>query len=418
VTEDIEQPADEESPLPDDARPEPSGRRPLRRLRLLAFIVVVFLIIRFGGDVLYDPPSRLPQVLPSTPDQDLFGATRAVLSELQLLEAEVAAGKPLDLKLSGSVYVLPFPRTFADRLFGERRERAAVFTAEMPDGGEHRFLKLSDGKSSPIYAVESVAFQRGGDGPAGVFVAVPQQPGFETLLAALAALGGAIDASDAVEYSTEDFTLLGPFARGDRETIQDRIRDNAVLQHLVEELEASREEVSLTPPLFLIARSLDEGVVRAVYQPYFGAVLEPPWETSRTSTLAHELVHAYMDKVAAEANAKLSVAAGHFEEAHPRLYGEVISELYSQLDRRGRAEEALANIVAALAAGETRTVEAVAALRNQRQLAEIAEPILSSDLALLLEFGLLPDCMAPGVLGYEEADVTFAYYDLVRDECG
>ena len=403
--------------LADEAIAGPPSGRWTRRLALIVLVAALALLVRFGGDAIYNPPSRLPQTLAFTRDEPLFGPTSALLAELELIADLFPEDEALQLRPFGTVYELDLPRTLADRLFAERRERATVFTATTPDGREQRFLQLSDGKSRPIYAAESVQFPRSGAGPAGLFVAIPPGPPFVTLTAALAGLDEELSNRDKTSYAGQEYVPFGPFASGDQDALQEDITGSPVLRHLVAALAASSADVSLTAPLFLVFPSRSQGTVRALYQSQFGAVLEPPWGDSRTATLAHELVHAYMDKVASQPDQKLTVAAGHFEEAHPRLFGRVISELYSQLDRRGRAEEAVANIVGALAAGETRTVEAAVAVSANRGAAEIAEPILRSDVLLLLGFDLLPECMDPDALGYEEATVSFAYYDLVRESC-
>jgi hypothetical protein len=388
---------------------------PVRRGRwwlTAAFLLLLCILgFRAGGDAIYDPPARLPDPRSFTRDQNLLGATSAVLDEFEAMDALAAAG----FELTGDAYEIAFPRTLADRLFGERREQALVFTAQTEAAGRRRFLLLTDGKSSPVYAVESYR-SRPTQGPAGIFIAIPSERGFQDLIAGLAALGHEARALRLKEHDTGEYTLFGPFAGGNHNAIQEQIAGNVVLGHLVESLDGNRADISMAAGLFLITRSREGGTIRAVYQPSFGVILEPPWESSQTSTLAHELVHAYMDEVAREPSVQRELAARHFEDAHPRFFGEVLSERYERLDARGRAEEAMANIVGALAAGEISTVPA-AAILSGRAWAEISEPILTTDVVLLAEFGLLPECMSPESLGYDLERVTFVYHDLVSDHC-
>jgi hypothetical protein len=368
--------------------------------------------LRAGGDAIYDPPSRLPDPRTFTRDRNLFGATESILNEIEAIESLAAAGPPFEL--TGEAYELALPRTLADRLFGERRERALVFAAQTSTGSRSRFLILSDGKSSPVYAVESLRYRQR-SAPGGIFIAIPIAPSFEGLIARLSTLSKDARAQGAKEYSAEDLTLFGPFSGGGR-ALQQRIAGNLILGHLAASLDAKRADVSMAAGLFLITRSREGGTVRGVYQPQFGVILEPLWESGQTSTLAHELVHAYMDEVEPEPVQKRELAARHFEDSHPRLFGEVLSESYEHLDARGRAEEAMANIVGALAEGEVSTEPAGAILRS-RAVAETSEPILAADVVLLVQFGLLPECMSPDFLGYDLTRITFAYHDLVSERC-
>ena len=108
--------------------------------------------------------------------------------------------------------------------------------------------------------------------------------------------------------------------------------------------------------------------------------------------------------------------ATYFEEAHPRLHGDVVGDLYEQLDGPGRAEETLAFLVGAVASRHTRTVAPARALREQG-LHEISEPVLTSDVELLIRLGLLSGCMDPGSLGHRGVEITFGFYRAAWTEC-
>jgi hypothetical protein len=157
-------------------------------------------------------------------------------------------------------------------------------------------------------------------------------------------------------------------------------------------------------------------VINATYQPRERLVQEPLGGDSDTSSLAHELTHAYISHVLAEEDSVLRSAVTYFERAHPRLYGEVVGDLYERLGSAGRAEETLAFLTGAIAAGETKTVGSSRLLQNQG-LVDITEAVLMSDIDLLVRIGLLPDCMSPARNGRSEREVTFDYYRTARDAC-
>jgi hypothetical protein len=250
----------------------------------------------------------------------------------------------------------------------------------------------------------------------GTFLVLPEEAPFLEFREALRlAWQEARASAELNQVSADDFTLFGPFARGDREFLQHEIAGNVILDHLAEALTGSRADVSLTPALLQIRRR-EERDVLALYSNQLGVILAPLWETARTSTLAHELVHAVLHNSDPARTEKLTRAASYFEESHERFLDRDIAARYPDLNRLGRAEEAIAAMVGSIAAGEIRTVAAERALQNPG-LAEIAEPIFTSDVSLLVEMDLLPACMNPKDLNYQDTEVTFTFYDLTSDAC-
>src|SRR5690606_219078 len=143
-------------------------------------------------------------------------------------------------------------------------------------------------------------------------------------------------------------------------------------------------------------------------------VMEPLWGEGSTDSLAHELVHAYLDSVAPDPRGLLADAAVYFEDAHPVLHGEVVGDLYERLGEVGRAEGTLAFLTGAIASGQTRTVPSARLLANRGNLA-ISEAVLQSDVLLLIEAGLLPECMRPRESDRDE--LTPEYYEAVAAAC-
>jgi hypothetical protein len=363
------------------------------------------------GAATYDPPSRLPALVFDT-SEPLYGMNATVNAELDLIRQRFSEPGALDLEPAGAAFRLPLPRTVADRLFGRRDEEATVFAA-LSAAGEFRFLVLAKGSGPRIFAVEARLVLC--DPPAGVFLALDEaDPAMAPLLKALDALLPRLDGVPVMEVSAEDFYVFGPYLGGDVETLRSRVAANVVMRHLAARLEETRSDVSLSAPVFLIERGPPRGTINALYHPARRLVMEPLWGDSGTASLAHELVHAYLDTVAMDRQGLLSRAADYLEDTHPVLHGEVVGDLYERLGRDGRAEETLAFLVGALAAGQTKTVATQFLLENPGNLA-VSEAVLYSDVRLLVQAGLLPACMLPR--DDVQGEITHAFYEMVDSEC-
>jgi hypothetical protein len=389
----------------------------LQRNRYWLYAIVLLSV--FGaagyafGEATYDPPSRLPQLSFSTRDP-LYGANTDVASELDALRATLGDDGAVGLEPYGVVFSIPLPRTLADRLFAERDEAATIFAAQGP-GGSFRFLLISGSDSPAIFAVEAPFSRSSPEQPAGVFLAInPGDVAFDGLRGAVEAmLPGLVDL-DQAEVSPDDVYIFGPYQRGDGEVLRGRIEGNMVMTYLAEGIEAGNGGVSLVAPLFIVAGGPGRGTIEGIYHPARRAIMEPLWGTSSTTTLAHELVHAYLATVAADRPAILATAADYLERAHPVLHGQVVGDLYQRLCREARAEESLAFITGAIAARQTHTVASQRILENAGYAA-ISEAILYSDFGLLVQLGLLPPCMTPpeGATGEIERD----FYDELDAAC-
>jgi len=365
------------------------------------------------GAATYDPQSRLPALVFST-EEPLFGANASVDAELDMLRETFSDVEALQLEPTGSVFRLSMPRTVADRLFGERDEVAVIFSARSPEG-EFRFLVLSGDDDARLFAIEAPLGLSSRDQPTGVFLALDPADGtLGPLAGALEALLPALGGRPAVELSSDRVYVFGPYQGADAEALRRRVEGSIVMAHLAEAIEDADGGVSLMAPVFLVAGGPSRGTINAVYHPARRTVMEPLWGNSNTASLAHELVHAYLDTVVTGKAEVLVTAANYLERAHPVLHGEVVDDLYQRLGREGRAEESLAFIVGALAAQQTKTVATQRLLENPGNLA-ISEAILQSDIDLLVQIGLLPPCMLPnaGATG----EITQGYYETVAQAC-
>lgn len=373
-----------------------------------------------AGNQFHKPESRIPHYNLGS-EQGLLGVNEPVRAQLARVSEALPQDGPIVLEPFGDVYELDFPRSVADRLFGERDESALVFSARTDDDTELRFMALMDGEKPPAFAVGPISSSRGGEGPQGLFLALVPVGDAEGPLAGLTvALEAVLDDLDDLpseELSSDSYTVFGPFGGGDPEVLRSRVASNVVLAHLAGALDAAESDVSLTAPAFLVRPAPGRGTINALYQPSMRLVQAPLWGESSTASFAHELVHAYMDRVLTNAEERLQEAVAYFDAAHPRLFGEVVGDLYERLSPEGRAEEAIAFVTGSVAAGQTRTVETARLLQYQGSL-DIAEPILQSDIELLVGLGLLPSCMAPDDLGFEPHEVTFEFYEAVREACG
>jgi len=400
-----------------DGEPEPARPGLLDRYRYGFAAVLLLSLLSVAayaiGAATYNPPSRLPALAFGT-QEALYGTNEAVSAELELVREAFADAAALDLEPAGTVFRLPLPRTVADRLFGKRDEVATVFVASNA-AGEVRFLALSEGGEARILAVEAPLGLSGRDQPTGVFVALdPGDATLSPLIEAIEAVLPALDGLRTVEISPDDYYVFGPFEGADTAALRSRIVGNAVMAHLVAEIEAADGHVSLAAPAFLVLRGPSRGTINALYHPARSLVMEPLWGESSTASLAHELVHAYMDTAVANRAELLPAAADYFEGAHPVLHGQVVGDLYERLGREDRAEETLAFLVGAIAAQQTKTVSTQRLLENPGNLA-ISEAVLYADIGLLVQIGLLPPCMLPSE--DMRGEITQEYYDDVASAC-
>jgi hypothetical protein len=276
-------------------------------------------------------------------------------------------------------------------------------------------LVLSDHGAPVTIAIEAPFSPGDPRQPTGAFLVIdPNDPAFEGLLTAVEATLPKLEGLPHFDLAPGDVYVFGPFEHGDAAALRSQVEGSAVMAHLTRAIDALGGGVSASAPLFLVTAGPSIGTIEALYHPPRRAVMEPLWGDSGTNSLAHELVHAYLDTVATDRARLLSAAADYLEDAHPVLHGQVVSDLYERLGREGRAEESLAFIVGAIAAHQTQTVSSQLLLANPGNQA-ISEAILFTDVRLLVEYGLLPPCMTPpeGATGRIDAD----FYDEVAVAC-
>ncbi len=421
MSEHLEPPSEE--PLDGEVPEEESPDWTWQRVRPWAFAAlgcaVILLAAFMAADRSYNPEPRIPESS-FMAQSGLLGTNPAFRQELAAAVDFFGAGKEPEIELLGEAYELAFPRTFADRLFGERSERATIFTA-LSQFGELRFLVVWDDTRPAVIAIESPSARGSQSKPEGLFLALPapETDAPEDFLQLSMAIRNQLNDLDQLptqELSNDEYILFGPFARGDRNSLEARIADNFVLTHLVNEIERVEGDISLAAPAFLLLKAPQTGIIRALFLPSLGLVQEPLWGSSSTSSLAHELVHANLHSVTAAPGALLNLAAQYLDRTHPRLYGEVVGDLYERLSSEGRAEEALAFLTGAVASRQTKTEPTLRLLQNQGRLS-ISEPVLISDIHLLIEFGLLPECMEPGEGEALDAELTHEFYESIDEVC-
>jgi hypothetical protein len=395
----------------DELPPQP----PRSRLRLVAGWLIasaVLAVVGFGilqlGQRYHNPASRIPP--PPQGDQavGIYGTTRPL--EAELLQISAIVPDPSALAIDGDASRIAFPRTVADRLFGKRKEDAVLFTVAAPGGSPIAVLALREGEQPQVIALGLPA---GDDRLAGLYVGLP--PG--ALLDAITPLVDEAASKSKKTYSESDYTIFGPFDRGDASKLQARVEANPVLRHQVDAFEADGNDVSIAASAFLIASPPGGNrTINALYQPSTNAVFQPLWGANETDSLAHELVHAMMDEVVPSEQEAQRQAQTYLEANQPHLYEDIIGDLYQPLDPLGRAEEALAFITGAVAAGQPTTVAPIQLLQNQGLL-ERSAGLLSSDIDFLIGLGILPACMQPASLSYDKTTIDFNFFKLADKAC-
>ena len=381
------------------------------------------------GGRLYDPATRIPAPTSYPLEEGILGANQVVRSELRSLELSLGAVAPIQLELAGPVFELGFPRVLIDRVFDRREERAVLFSAETPEGLRLRFLLLRDGRSPRVLAVDPLPLEHlFGDEAEGTFIELPLDPErpespLMRLRAAVEALLPEVDGAEAEEISSSEYTIFGSFGWNDaaRKRLDSRLRGNVVLAHLVDSLAAAKADVSVGAPVYSVRKTQ----ASAIYLPGYGLAQRPLWRAADLDkSLGHELSHAYIDRVLPDPDELLRRAMPYFAEFHPRLYGQAIplfyEELVSQGDIEGSVEEALAFIVGALADSQTETSHVIVraeSVRSVNDLRLITEPILSSDVELLIGLGLLPRCMGIEQTEFEGGELPEGYFTSIQRVC-
>ncbi|MGE0687366.1 MAG: hypothetical protein AB7P33_11500 [Dehalococcoidia bacterium] len=400
--------AGEEPPLP----PPP----PRSRLRLLAgwlAAAAVLAVIGFGllqaGERYHNPASRIPAAPSGEAVTGVYGTTQALQARLTAIQRLIPAGSALSL--DDDVNRIDFPRTVADRLFGKRKEDALLFGARTSDGVRLQVMVLREDGEPRVFAVERTP--RDATDLEGLYIGLP--PG--ALLDALTPLFEEAAGRSQRAHSAEDYTIFGPFNAGNVEHLRARVEANPVLRHQVAAIEASGNDVSIAASAFLVAVPPGGNRrINALYQPSTNLVLQPLWGEDATDSLAHELVHAMMDEVVPNESGAQRQAQVYLEANQPHLYRDIIGDLYQPLDPLGRAEEAIAFITGAVAAGQPTTVAPAQLLGNQNLL-ERSAGLLTSDIDFLIGLGILPSCMTPASMGYDKRTLDFDFFRRVDRAC-
>jgi hypothetical protein len=396
-----------------DAEPRPSL---LQHYRYWLYTIVILVVVAGGayvvGNAVYHPPSRMPALQFSTADP-LYGTNASVASELDMVRQTFSAPEALKLQPAGRAFHIQLPRTVGDRLFGERDEAVTVFAASSP-AGDFRFMELS-GDGERIFAIEAPLGMSSRDQPTGVFLALdPADPVLGQLYRVLDAMRPAVHDLPTLDLSPDAVYVFGPYDKGDATVLRETVEGNTVMNYLTDGIAGADGEVSIAAPVFVVSGGPARGTINGIYQPDRRVIMEPLWGSHDSAVLGHELTHAYLDTVVGDKEGILSQAADYLDTAHPVLHGQVVGDLYERLSREGRAEESLAFLVGSIAAGQTKTVATQRLLENNGNLA-LSEAILYSDARLLVQFGLLPPCMAPD--DASRGEITPAFYDRVRLAC-
>jgi hypothetical protein len=391
--------------------PRPLWRRLAGWLAVAAVIAVLGLGFREAGLRLHNPSSRIPMVPTAEPASGLLGTTAAMVRDLRTLDESMALNKGSELLLVSDVQRLEFPRTVGDRLFGKREEDALIFSLKGATGSEFRVMVLRDGGDPQAYAIEPRSFGLDDD-LSGIFYLVWDSE----VQAMLEAAMPAVEAAPRHQHSSENFTIFGPFNRGDTSALQQRIDGNIVMSHLASSIDAGGDRVSVAAPALLVQSTPSDRNIKAIYFGRENLVMQPLWGANETDSLAHELVHAYLDEAAPNAAAVRRQAQAYLEANQLHLYRDIVGDLYERLDGLGQAEETLAFLVGAIAERRPTTVAPVQVLANQN-LSERSAVVLTSDVEFLIGAGLLPSCMEPKSLGHTKERIDFAYFDAVEDAC-
>ena len=389
-----------------------------------ALLMVIVLAILVGGCVaaikgLYNPDSRIPPGASYPFEPGLAGANATIRAELQLLESSLADAPAVELELLEPVFKLAFPHNRIDTLFDKRTENAVVFSAETPEGLRLRFLVLRDGQSPRILAVDVLPL----DDVAGTYIELPANlveldSPLGKLRAAVETLLPELKSAKSERLSSSEYGIFGPFARNDdeRRRLASRLRDNVVLAHLVASLETAEADVSVAAPVYALLKT----TASAIYLPAYGLIQTPLWDASDVDVgLAHELTHAYVHHVLPTPELLLLLAVPHFIEVHPELYGFVIPLFYGELSSKNTVEESLAFIMGALADGRTSSVHIIRPkiVTDVLQIQLITVPILSSDVELLIDLRLLPECMSTEQTEFEGKELSRSYFKSVEGAC-
>lgn len=406
-------------------KPRTLGIRPLLAVVVGGLLLVAF----FGiGKLVYQPKSPLPADHTTLPDDRLVNTAAAeILLEYATgdLRDHPAIIDSLQL-VPTDTFRIPCAQRFMDVVLSKLDCDVLVFSAAAPGDPSHvRFLVFREHRQVALAAIGITGWQAGApDGDYVEFMLDHDEP--DDVISALRdrafSLAQSIKPGQWTEYLAVQKSVLIPFVSDPyhHRYVEEARTTNPVVQHLLASAGDYNPNLSLGDRVF----SVRDAGAAGVYRPGLQIIQRPMFtQYPLVNTLAHELVHANLDGWSEKEDA-LAKLKDFLKATHPDMFDVTLPIFYEEeLAQAGTAgdllevEEMLAFFAGTLATEDTsvsffiRLQPIVTELDDIRTL---EEPLLSTDVELLIKLGLIPESMSPQTVGFTESEITRRYYDLVH----
>jgi hypothetical protein len=225
------------------------------------------------------------------------------------------------------------------------------------------------------------------------------------------------------DFTPREKAVLIPIAPGpiEQDQVKGLLQSNPVLKHLTELAAKTTPDLSLSARLFTVRDQGPEGV----YRPGYALIQRPMFPDPKfiQGTLAHEIVHAILSEIREDwLDDLVQQLLPQLNIRHPSLYNVTLpifyaDQLVGEHSNKIATEESLSFMVGALAA-ELDQMHFLMSTRPMPTRVDdwifFNEPLLTADVEMLGQLGLIPAWMKPSTLGYGQTTITRKYYDTVR----
>jgi HEAT repeat protein len=413
-----------------DQRPKPLREHPTFKLASAILIIAALCwILSTIGRLIYQPKDPLPAKVSDLPKEGIYGSSESVtlLSQviLGIIDEKQEAIDSLQ-PVQDDAFRIPCHREIEDILLGKKDCEVLLFMARSPTASlDLHFLVFRDRGQIRSIAVGISGLTEGS--PDGEFIELPENHEGEykeisdKLRLQVVRMLDVLKSGAWTEYPPSQKDVYLPFVSEphDLEETEKLRKSNPVVQHLLSTAANVNSDLSLGSRVFTVGEASATGMYRPGFKVIQRSMFQEP---VFARTLAHELVHATLDGIE-EKDALLKEIRPYLESNHPQMLQVTLPLFYAKemADPQSETiavEEAIAFLTGSLAAEENHVYFFIR-LRPivtdiMRDVIWLNEPLLSSDVEMLVWLGLVPEWMSPESLGYNEAKINRRYYELVN----
>jgi HEAT repeat protein len=412
-----------------DQRPKALRERLVFRIAFATLVIVLLSWIFISiGRLLYHPRDPLPASASTLPAEGIYGPNAMVILWSQALLSLIGEQREAINSLQPSreeAFRIPCPRQVQDILFGKKNCEVLIFEAYSPTTPlTLRFLVFRDQGQVRLIAIGVPEPRK--ELPDGDFIELPERTdgGYKEVARALRAQAvkilDTLKPEDWIEYPPHRKGVYIPFVADPyyQQKIEGLRQSNSVIQHLLSLAAKYNPDLSLGARVFTVGNMGPTGM----YRPGFNVIQRPMFlEPVLARTFAHELVHAILNGVE-EKDPLLDKTLPYLKSAHPQMFRITLPLFYgegtaSSSDDTRKAEEMIAFFTGSLAAENTQVYFFQTPGPLVTDISDVVwfnEPLLPSDVELLVQLGLIPEWMSPEMLSYSEDKITRRYFEKVN----